>query len=723
MNITLLLNIGIILIFSGVFLLLPSQKHTKKFGIILLIICLAIELLVCNFHSFHLFFRDYNKKELSFDNASISTESLENINKTTISFNGIDERIGTVFIDCTLHETRKMENGYISVNTTDKVNVKIDAKDETYSSSYRYNTANGTIIRNNSSSNTVIMNMSGKVSDLIITLSADNGDYFSVNSITINKAVPLNISSFRFILIFGIIFGTFILLNSKVLQKGIDETQSVFAKSVLVITTIFLIIAVVITVLYNMNNAGIAFNSLKQTSGNQISKELVDAFEKGQVSLLDTPSEELLAMENPYDWGARSQAGISYKWDHLLYNGKYYSYYGIAPVILLFLPFHLLTGFYFPTPEAVMLFGMVGITFLSLLYYEFVKKFFKKLPLSIALSSLIVLQTSSSVWYCFASPLFYEIAQSSGFAFTCAGFYFLIKSNVISGGRIFKRHLILSSFCLSCAVLCRPTLAVYCIAALLFIGAGFFKNRAYAKETNKSIAKSTVAYLASALSCFVVIGGIQMLYNYARFGNFFDFGIQYSLTINDFTRAEYHTDFVTIGFWNYLFASPVIKPEFPFIFSNFSTLDANGYYFIANRNAVGIFYRALPSLALFLSPFAFKAADKKKRLIPSLLVLAVCIICPLVIIFSIWESGYGVRYAADFAWQMILGGMIVIYYLFFKFKLNNNSFANRFITVFFVYSALVSLFINSALMYDYLNKTGYLEARFLSFERLFEFWL
>lgn len=214
-----------------------------------------------------------------------------------------------------------------------------------------------------------------------------------------------------------------------------------------------------------------------------------------------------------------------------------------------------------------------------------------------------------------------------------------------------------------------------------------------------------------------------MLYNYARFGNFFDFGIQYSLTINDFTRAEYHTDFVTIGFWNYLFASPVIKPEFPFIFSNFSTLDANGYYFIANRNAVGIFYKALPSLALFLSPFAFKAADKKKRLIPSLLVLAVCIICPLVIIFSIWESGYGVRYAADFAWQMILGGMIVIYYLFFKFKLNNNSFANRFITVFFVYSALVSLFINSALMYDYLNKTGYLEAGFLSFERLFEFWL
>ncbi|MBR5322071.1 MAG: hypothetical protein IKU48_00800 [Clostridia bacterium] len=723
MNFALLLNIGIILIFSGVFLLLPSQKHTKKFGIILLIICLAIELFVCNFHSFHLLFRDYDKKELSFETASISTEGLDSISKTVVSFNNLNQRIGTIYFDITLHETKKLENGYISTITTDKVNVKIDAKDETYSKSYRYNTANGTIIRNNNSTNTVIMNMSGKVSDLVVTLSTDNGELFALNSVTVNKAVPFNISSFRFILIFGIIFGTFVLLNSNILQKGIDETSSVFAKTVFVITTVFLIIAVVITVLYNMNNTGIVFNSLKQTSGNQISQELVDAFEAGQVSLLDTPNEELLSMENPYDWGARSEAKISYKWDHLLFDGKYYSYYGIAPVILLFLPFHLLTGFYFPTPEAVMIFGIIGITFLSLLYYEFVKKFFKKLPLSIALASLIVLQTSSSVWYCFASPLFYEIAQSSGFAFTCAGFYFLIKSNVISEGRVLKRHLIFSSFCLSCAVLCRPTLAVYCIAALLFIGIGFFKNRLYAKETNQNIAKSTVAYLASTLSFFVVIGGIQMIYNYARFGSFFDFGIQYSLTINDFTRAEYHTDFVTIGFWNYLFASPIIKPEFPFVFSNFSPLDTNGYYFIANTNAVGIFYRALPSLALFLSPFAFKVADKKKRLVPALLVLVVCIICPLVIIFSIWESGYGVRYAADFAWQMILGGMIVIYYLFFKFKLKNNTFANRFVTAFFVYSALVSLFINSSIMYDYINKDGCLEAAFLSFERLFEFWL
>ena len=141
---------------------------------------------------------------------------------------------------------------------------------------------------------------------------------------------------------------------------------------------------------------------------------------------------------------------------------------------------------------------------------------------------------------------------------------------------------------------------------------GFKKKEAL--EKGQKAVRSSVIYLTSALACFVVIGSVQMIYNYVRFDSFFDFGIQYSLTINDFTKAQYHTDFVTIGFWNFLFAAPYMKPVFPFVFSNFSSLDTNGYYFIANTNAMGVFYRALPSLGLFLSPFAFKAADKKRRL-------------------------------------------------------------------------------------------------------------
>ena len=46
---------------------------------------------------------------------------------------------------------------------------------------------------------------------------------------------------------------------------------------------------------------------------------------------------------------------MNYSWDHVYFDGKYYSYYGIAPVVLLFLPYHKLTGYYFPDSLAVLL--------------------------------------------------------------------------------------------------------------------------------------------------------------------------------------------------------------------------------------------------------------------------------------------------------------------------------------------------------------------------------
>lgn len=723
MNTSLLLNIGIILLFSGLFLLAPARRKTKKHGIVILAVLLFCEVFFCNFHSFHLLNGKYERVELSFEDAGITQEQTNNVNKAVLSFKDLDKRIGTLFFDVSLEEVPRQSGGVTAITRTDYVNVKVDASDETWAASLRSSVADGVIVYGDERSQTVVLNMSGKVQDLRVTLTAEDNTAFSINGITANSPVPFKLSAFRLLLGFALIFGVYLLINSKALASPVGNCRGRFALSVWAITAVMLCLAVVITMLYNINGSGQAFSSPAQTSGNQISQELVDAFESGQVTLLDTPSEELLTLNNPYDWGERLEAGIGYKWDHLLFEGKYYSYYGIAPVILLFLPYHLLTGYYFPTPEAVLLFGLIGITFLSLLYFELVKKFFPKLPLSVGICSLIVLQASSSVWYCFASPLFYEIAQASGFAFTCAGFYFMLKANVISRGKIKLRHVVAATFCLSCAVLCRPTLAVYCIAALIFLFAGLLKVKKEAEENGRPAGKPLALYVTAALGCFVVIGGAQMLYNYARFGNPLDFGIQYSLTINDFTRAEYHTDFVGIGFWNFLLAFPYIKPEFPFVFSNFSTLGTNGYYFIANRNAIGILWRALPSLGLLLAPTAFRCADKKRRLIPSLCTLAVCVICPLVIIFSIWESGYGVRYAADFAWQMAAGGMIVLYYLFEKKGLYDNGFARKVFNLFFVLSAVVAIIFNGGLMYDYLQKAGNLQSAFLAFEGLFEFWM
>lgn len=124
-----------------------------------------------------------------------------------------------------------------------------------------------------------------------------------------------------------------------------------------------------------------------------------------------------------------------------------------------------------------------------------------------------MMQLVSGIWFTFNKANFYEIAQNGGFACVTAGAYFLISSNVIGDGNIKRGRLVWAAVFLSLAVLCRPTLALYCIAALFFIGAGFAKLR-------KSGDKKYISYWICALVPFAVIGGIQMAYNYARFGSF-----------------------------------------------------------------------------------------------------------------------------------------------------------------------------------------------------------
>ena len=545
---------------------------------------------------------------------------------------------------------------------------------------------------------------------------------------TLNEKVPLRFSALRLVLFVLGCMAVYALVTFPSMKKTFGERPAALKNTAMALTAVLVVAATVMTWVSMFDQTGAVSTGWQNERGNQITQEIVDAFRAGQVHLLDTPSKELLEMENPYDWSARSALGVSAKWDHLLFEGKYYSYYGIAPVLLLYLPYNLITGYYFPVAESILLFGGLGIIFLTLLFLEFAKLFGKKIPNSMLIATLVILQLSSGVWYNFVYDNFYEIAQASGFMFTCAGFFFLLRSRIIGEGKVNHLHLTLATVCLSWAVLCRPTLALCCIVACIFIVFGFVKRRGEVKEAlpdvgsvrKKALRSAAVKYLLAALTPFVLIGGIQVIYNVARFGNPLDFGIQYSLTINDFTRSQYHTDFVMIGIFNFLFAFPRIQPEFPYVASNFSTLSTNGYYFVANRNAIGLLWRALPSLGYLGVVPAWRTLTKKERLGALCLLAPTCVIAPLIIIFSIWESGYGVRYCCDFAWQLILGGAAVLYLLYDRVAEGQGKTILRNA---FTVAMVLGVVVNGAMLYEYLTKTGHLTAHYLRFAKIFDFWM
>ena len=711
------------------FLLIPKKKETKRFGVIILAVALIFEIGIVNFHSFHLWFGGYKKTSVDFAEYDVVPTglTLEDDGETFVQsgknqaaqvvIRHIGKKIGTIHITASFpdSETGKVNPGYVSV--------RVDAKDVTQSASYRTYLAEGQIISGEDRTAYIPVDLSGEVSELRIIFTTPEEDVtVRYEDITFNESVPMRFSALRLGLFLGIAFALYALFTFNSLRSAYEGQEKKFLYASCIMTACFVVLGVTLSIM----ECGLP--DFKMTYGNQMTKELVDAFEHGQVSLLDTPPKELLELENPYDWSLRSGMGLAgrYKWDHLLFEGKYYSYYGIAPVILLFLPYHLVTGYYFPSNFAILLFGLIGIVCLTLTFLEFVKRHARGVSFGILLCTLFVMQMSSGVFYNFMRGNFYEIAQSAGFAFVTAGFFFLMKSGITAelepGEKIRKWALCLSSVCLSLAVLSRPTLALYCVCAVLFIGYGFYRNLMRAKENGeKPKTSDTVKYFLASLLPYVVIGGVQAVYNYMRFGSFLDFGIQYSLTINDFTRSQYHTDFVMIGLYNFLAAFPIVKPEFPFFFSNFSTLGTNGYYYVANTNAVGLFWRSLPMWGYLGAGKAFKLTTKEERKKLLLLVLPVCIIAPLIIIFSIWESGYGVRYCADFAWELILGGCVCLYLIYMR---GADGTGKKIMERFFAISALIAFFINGAMLWAYIETSS--EALTLSLkiiERLFNFWI
>src|SRR5688500_112906 len=85
---------------------------------------------------------------------------------------------------------------------------------------------------------------------------------------------------------------------------------------------------------------------------------LIDGYLDGQLHMKTEVPTALLQVRNPYDPQERP-AGVGMH-DASFYRGKYYVYFGAAPMVLLMLPFRLLTGMDLPLSLAVLVFVYAG---------------------------------------------------------------------------------------------------------------------------------------------------------------------------------------------------------------------------------------------------------------------------------------------------------------------------------------------------------------------------
>lgn len=674
-----------------------NRKFLKKLSIcmaVLFVIVTAVSLFVMNFTPLNRLLGGYEEQKLDLSRADGANITYNDDGTITLGegyaeleFTGIDARVGSIGFDIDFGDSTK--GGKVCADFADAT-----------SSYYRKNLTRLTI--GNDLDNVMICNFSGEVSRLRFEISLDDYQSATLKGITLNQSIsPMHIAEIVglwFLVALGLTILIYMIANPVGARKKFSENRVGCARVAAFITAAAMVFTVCLTVTNVMKGWSTTHYSFTSQEGNQISKELVDAFEHHQVNLLEEPSEDLLKLDNPYEYVKRdAEVGSgNFLWDHCFYNGKYYSYYGIGPVLALFLPYHLITGYYFPSGWATLMFSLIGILFLTKIYLAVIEKKFRDLPTNTVTAGLITLQLSSGIMFSAARPLFYELAIASGFMCVAIGAYLLMTSNILWDGKISYVRLGFASFFLGYAVLCRPTLAVYCIAALFFFAGGLKKALDGLEKKQKT--RTFFKYAAVALVPLGIIALGQMTYNYLRFDNPLDFGIQYSLTINDFTHAEFHWKYVLINMYAYLFNMPHFTPKtFTHLASSAERFGLNGYMFFddAGKNliSVGIIYRALPIFAYLFSGKALKRVEKKKRILPALLIGVTCVLMPLVIIFSSWESGYAVRYNADFSWQMVIGALVVAFTLYKSIKSESTK---KLVDLIFTFSTVVCVYVNIA---------------------------
>lgn len=674
-----------------------NRKFLKKLSIcivVLFVIVTSVNLCVMNFTPINRLLGGYEEQKLDLSRADGANITYNDDGTITLGegyaeleFTGIDARVGSIRFDIDFGDSKK--GGKVCADFADAT-----------SSYYRKNLTRLTIGKN--FDNVMVCNFSGDVSRLRFEISLDDYQSATLKGITLNQSIsPMHIAEIVglwFLVALGLTILIYMIANPVGARKKFSENRVGCARVAAFITAAAMVFTVCLTVTNVMKGWSTTHYSFTSQEGNQISKELVDAFEHHQVNLLEEPSEDLLKLDNPYEYVKRdAEVGSgNFLWDHCFYNGKYYSYYGIGPVLALFLPYHLITGYYFPSGWATLMFSLIGILFLTKIYLAVIEKKFRDLPTNTVTAGLITLQLSSGIMFSAARPLFYELAIASGFMCVAIGAYLLMTSNILWDGKISYVRLGFASFFLGYAVLCRPTLAVYCIAALFFFAGGLKKALDGLEKRQKT--RTFFKYAAVALVPLGIIALGQMTYNYLRFDNPLDFGIQYSLTINDFTHAEFHWKYVLINMYAYLFNMPHFTPrKFTYLASSAERFGINGYTFFddAGKNlvSVGIIYRALPMFAYLFSGKALKRVEKKKRVLPILLIGVTCILMPLAIIFSSWESGYAVRYNADFSWQMVIGALVVAFTLYKSIKSESTK---KLVDLIFTFSTVVCVYVNIA---------------------------
>lgn len=601
--------------------------------LLLCIIAFLIEVIVFNITSYRILFGKYEKKELKEFNFLYNQDG-----KAFIEFPDLNMKVGTVNL--------------LFENIKDVTEYKIYFSDDTSS---EYNGLNSKkYIPSYNKSKYMPLYLSGNARGLVVSIDSNIYDDENFKGIIVNDTIPFEFNFIRFIIFLGIMTSIYFLNTLNIF----NEKYSYFNMKQEVI--LLLILAMFFGVLTFINTYS------ANEEENKVYNELfVNALEKKQVYLIEKPSEEFMKLEDPYDDLTRRELkrDKDYLWDTAYYNGKQYIYFGILPALISFLPYHLITEKYLQISIVIFIFSILVLILLKEILTKIIKLFFDEVEFKIVVYSLIMLCSGSLVLYLNGIPRVYELVIIAGLYFVLQGIYFILKS--IEFDRKKYLNIFIGSLCLALSVACRPTDLFASLLILPYLIYMLIQNIKNYRESPKSFYKLILAVGIP----YITVGLSLMYYNYIRFGNVFEFGAKYQLTITNMAKLGSRVFSIPVGIATNLFSIPNFILKFPFIVNHNNLIEFYGYYYIENMIG-GVFIVAPICFMNFKILNINKNIQNKKlkTIINSLLFVGL-----FIAVLSVAMAGSNQRYLADYAWMIILSGILIYITIYNSLKTDEGS--------------------------------------------------
>lgn len=540
-------------------------KITRLIGLCI-ILAIAVEAVIT--YSDKSVYENYEEKELELEKFYSSSQELIQFSANGIEVHNYEEV--SIIQDC------NMALKSLSVKLTCKGVVKgqIFLKDEGMKQYWQHGTQFNLLPGGGTGHTTTFsLESQGNASAVLIQF-YNNEEDFCIHSITANH-FENGFQKYRAAAI-AVLF--FLILLSRQYKGKKWKYQSKNGKIVFFIISLILVVfSIFIWKICAVDGIGnIEYKT--ENLGRNVYLYMFDSWQKG-ITYLDIDVDPgLLKLENVYDRSERDLAECSYMWDYAFYQGKYFSYYGTTPLVLIYIPYYFVTGMLPNDLITGLIFNVLNMVLLCCVLYSILKLF------KVECNYILLIFESFAVAF---GSLMYSLQACANQLYnlnlcTCFCILLFLFASIQAY--------------LSITARCYAWIATAGLAAALLvesrpsavIAVGLFTLPLYlAYLCSKQVPKKRKMLMSASFFAVLGIGAAWICwYNYDRFGSILNFGKNYQLTAYDANYYHLTVEWKKIinTIYYYFFEAPEFLKKFPFIKLNCTPVDGMGHYYLKDPN-------------------------------------------------------------------------------------------------------------------------------------------